>query len=691
MPRDVVLFLVQLSAVLNKSRAYPPGHPMLTAALDVLVTQLFTLLKGRPALILGVARRHLVIDGAETDPEHAVLRDLADRLHRHQVATIQLQPGIGEDELGDFLGALAQETWRQGKPLGLAPAEEREHRWPHVGVEPIPLDQLELGDSDSPRASVTQRAEDLWQGLVNVAMLFTLEEEGGGEGAPAGQGAGRPARAPVRGAPVSGAEAARAIRARRGDADYSRAIVDWLLQVGDHLGEAGGESPAMRRVEELFQELDPDTLQQLLTLGATIEKRKDLVFRGARALPVKAVLDLLQAAAKSSDRNISHSLVRILAKLASHLESGKGPIVPGAEEVLRDSVRQLVGSWQDEGDTSPHRQLLDLLARPVGATGAQSGRATTGALRLVQLGLEVGADTPSVAMAVRNLAGDGDLGLVLDLIDRSMEAGLDPVRIEAVLGDPDFVRARLLDDAEDPIRLGRLLDRLGDEGAVPLLEALEIAESASRRKFILQRLEQFGPRLGPMLVARLPDKPWFVQRNLLSLLATLPDRPAGFTAQPYTTHENPRVRREAYKLTFLSPPERARAITAAVQDPDTGIVLMALSAAAEQPPPDLIPRLTTLLEGSFRAPEVRAAAIRLLGVRPTATARTWLLDQVVTTRGWLWFKRDVLRPRTPDLLAALGVLARSYAQQPGVARALRLAAASSDAEIRQAARPGGEA
>lgn len=674
MPREVVLFLIQLSAVLSKARAYPPGHPMLTAALDILVTQLFSLLKGRPALVLGVARRHLVVDGAETDPDHAVLRDLADRIHRHQIATIQLRPGLGEDELGDLLSALAQETWRQGKPLGLEPAEVRAHRWPHIAVEPLPLDQLELGDGDAPRTSVTRRAEDLWQGLVNAAMLFGMAE--GGEPA-----TGPPAAA--RAAPVSGADAARAIRSRRGDADYSRAIVDWLLQLGDHLGEAGSESPAHQRVADLFQELDADTLQQLLTLGATIEKRKDLVFRGARALPVKAVLDLLQAAARSSDRNISHSLVKILAKLASHLESGKGPIVPGAEEVLRDSVRQLVGSWQDE-DASPHRQLLDLLARPVGAGGTAAGRATPGALRLVQLGLEVGADTPAVAVAVRSLADTGDLGTVLDLIDRSMEAGLEPARVETVLAESDFVRARLLDDAEDPVRLGRLLDRLGDEAAVPLLEALETSESASRRKFILQRLERFGPRLAPMLVARLPDKPWFVQRNLLSLLAGLPDRPAGFSAQTYASHENARVRREAYKLMFGTPVERAKAISAAVQDPDAGIVLLGLSAAAEQPPPDLVPRLLALLEGGFRAPEVRAAAIRLLGSRPTATARAWLLDQVLTTRGWLWFRREVLRPRSADQLVALGVLSRAYAQQPGVARALRLASASSDPDVRQA-------
>jgi hypothetical protein len=678
-PRDTVLFLVQLSAVLNKSRAYPPGHPMLTASLDVLATQLFGLLKGRPGLLIGISRRTLVVDGAETDPGHAVLRDLADRIHRHQLATIELRPGVGEDELGDLLMALAQETWRQGKPLGLDPPDVLAERWPHIGMEPIPLHQLELGDGDAPGGATARRADELWQGLVHAAMLFNLNEEGDGEGA----------RQPASAAsPVSGADAAKAIRARRGDASYSRAIVDWMAQLGDHLSDAGRESPAHQRVSDLFAALDQETLQQLLTLGATIEKRREIVFRGARALPVKAVLDLLQATAKTSDRNISHSLLKILAKLASHLESGRGPIVPGAEDVLRDSVRQLVGNWDNDADAAPHRQLLDLLSRPVGATGVQTGKASPGALRLAQLGLEVRADTPTISVAFRSLAAAGELALLMGLRAEARAKGLNTARLEEALYDPTCVRDWLLDEGTDADALAILLEGLGDEAAAPLLEALEASESATRRRFLLQRLERFGPRLGPLLVARLPDKPWYVQRNLLSLLATVPDRPAGFNAGEYADHDNPRVRREAYKLLFAAPSQRGKAIVAAASDPDEGIVLLALGAASANCPPELVPRLVSLLDGPYRAPEVRSSAIRLLGTRPTTTARAWLMAQVVTTTGWLWFKREVLRVKSPDMLVALSVLGRAYASQTGVASVLRLAAADPDPEIRHAVRRG---
>ncbi len=675
LPRELVQVLVQFSAVLNKSRAYPAGHPMLASALDLLVSRLFDVFKVRSALVIGVARHHLVVDGAETDPGHAVLRELADRLHRHQLAALRILPGVEEAELADFLGALAGETWRQGKPLGLEPSESLEVRWPRIHLEPIPLHQLELGDADAPAGEASRRAEHLWQGLVHLALLGPREGGEGGDGSPPAQ--------------VSGAEAARAIRERRGDESYSRAVMDWMVRLGDQLGDVEPGSEVHQRVAELFNGLDPDTLQNLMALGATMEKRREVVFKGARALPVKAVLDLLQAAARASNQDISHSLLRILAKLASHLDSARGAIIPGAESALRDSVRQLVGAWDPTADQAPHRQLLELFGRPLGTSGTQAGRATAAPLRLAQLGLEIGADTAAVAVAIRTVVASGDLAEAFEMLDRGAAAGLDMSRLRASLCEHDHVRVRLVDDATDPVLLHRLLDEIGDEAAFPLLEALEAAESASRRKAILQRLERLGARLGPILVARLPDKPWFVQRNLLSLLGALPELPAGFRPTEYARHENARVRREAYKILFARPAERGGALVAAASDSDAGIALMALVAAADQCPAELANRLPGLLSTTYRDPEVRAAGIRLLGARPSNAARDWLLDQVVTTRGWLWFKRESLRPRSAELLAALPVLARSYARHARVQAALRLAQSSADPEVSAAAQATG--
>jgi len=628
---------------------------------------------GRRGVIFGVAHDHLIMDGAESDPDHPVTRELARRLHRHQLATVVIRAGVQESELADLIQALASESWRQGKPLGVEPPELLGVRWPSIQVEALPLAQLELGDGGLEVRPAEQRVSRLWDGLVHAALTPSSESPTAGGGA-------RPAEVQT----VSGADLAKAVRTRSRDGGYCRSIMEWLAQLGEQLEGVESAPEVHDRVAELFQQLDPDSLDNLLALGATAEERRDLIFHGARSLPVKAVLDLLQAVARTSNQHLSHTLLRLLTKLAGHVEGGGGGIIPDAEEVLRDSVRQLVGSWAGDAEIMPHRQLLDLLAKPVANAGAPTGRATASSLRVVQLGLEIGVHTPAVAAASRNVAEGLPLVEFMALVAQAEAGGLDASRLLAWAADQDALRTRLLDDAIPMDLIEELLDRIGDSALAPLLDALELSESASRRKAIIQRLGAQGPELGPIVIERLANKPWFVQRNLLVLVGSLPAAPAGFSAAEYARNPDHRVRREAFKLMLGRPVERGAAILAAAADVDSGIVLMALLAAGDAPPPELISRLPGLLSSGYVDSEVRSAAIRLLGARPTAAGRDWLLAQVVVQKGWLWFRRESLRAGSPETLLALGVLARSFSRHTGVELALRLASRSGDPEIRAA-------
>jgi hypothetical protein len=668
LPRDVTLFLVQFAVALNKSRAYPPSHPILVAAVDLLVQHLGVLLKARSQLTIGVTRHQVIIDGVASEDHHPILRDLAERLHHHQVAALQVRPGITADEVADLLGALAAETWRQGRPLSLEPLDTLAGRWPHATVEALPLDQLELGDGDS--AAVDREADQLWRGLAQAALLTANEAAGGAA-------EGRP----------DGAQVAKAMRSRRGDAQYGRQVVDWLMEVGDKFEKLDEDSPARQAITRMFGELDRETLTNLMQLGATREQRRRLVHRGARTLPVKAVLDLLDAAATTSDKSLSQSFLRLLGKLADHVDPSRGPVVVGAESVLRDSVRQLVGEWDDPDPTAhSHRELLDLLSEPgARSPGTLSGRVESGSLRVIQMALELGVRTPEVELAALDVCRSTPLAEVLALLDAGRDAGLDVTVLWAAVGRPEYFSGRLLDESEEHALLERVLDHLGDDGIDPMLEALELADSASRRRWLITRLEAFGATISPRLVPRLAGKPWYIQRNLLVLLGTL-GLPPGFDPEPFTHHEDLRVRREAYKLLFAGTGQRASAILRAAADPDPAIARLALAAAAEQCPPDLPVKLVEYLRGAYRDPDLRVAAIRLLGKRPSPVVRDWLLHQVVVESGLAWFRRARLREKSADLLAALGVIAASYAQHPRAETALRLARASRDPDIRAVAR-----
>jgi hypothetical protein len=350
-------------------------------------------------------------------------------------------------------------------------------------------------------------------------------------------------------------------------------------------------------------------------------------------------------------------------------------------------VRHLVGDWQLDDPASPqHRRLLELLAEP-GKRGppGSAGNVAAGPLRLVQLCLELGLEGPLLAAALDELRATMPFRELLALYDQGNAAGLAMAPVWEAITAPAYLQAQLLDEAADLDRLGQILEKVGPPGVVPLLDALEVADSASRRRWLLTQLEVHREGLAPQLVARLPGKPWYVVRNLLSLLGTLGELPEGFTPEPFAEHEDARVRREANRLLFADPRWRVAALGRALFDPDAQTVRMALNAITEpQPPTELLVRVLDALRGSLRDPQDRVAAIRLLGRRPIPGARDWLYDQVTAEGRFFVLRWRHLAPKTAEILAALPVLAAHFAGHPDVARALALAARSRDPEIRAA-------
>src|SRR6266545_8940 len=108
--RDLSDFLIELSIALHKHAMYPEGHPSLGPAAAGVVRRAELLLDQRPTLSLGVARQQLVIEGVATDPKHPVLRELAERLHRHHLGAVTFRRGVKEGAVADALRTLAIEA-----------------------------------------------------------------------------------------------------------------------------------------------------------------------------------------------------------------------------------------------------------------------------------------------------------------------------------------------------------------------------------------------------------------------------------------------------------------------------------------------------------------------------------------------------------------------------------------------------
>ena len=380
LPRELIEFLIELSIALQKFAIYPTGHPMLATTVERLERKLRPLLESRDSLSLGVARNQLVIEGVATEESHAVLRELAERLHHHHLGAVKITRSVSSEELRDFLITVGIEHGKDATPLGLQPIESVP-QWPSIRLYPLAYENLELiGEDevphDAPLPNAKARADGaraarLWVGLARAALAGRS-----GVGARA-----KPVEAPAGETPVveegpngestdeaaaDPAAVAQAIDQNHHEAAYDQVIVGYLLQIADELRVADGrDAVALRsRVSRLLESVKPETLRSLLQMGNDVGQRQRFVLDATQGMAVDAVIELLRAAADVSRHTISHSMLRLLSKLAVHAEHGTTDRRGDADAALRENVRMLVGQWTLE-DPNPdaYRSVLEGMSK----------------------------------------------------------------------------------------------------------------------------------------------------------------------------------------------------------------------------------------------------------------------------------------------------------------------------------------
>jgi hypothetical protein len=673
-------FLVDLSIALHKHAMYPTSHPSLEPAAGAVARRAHALLEDREQIALGVARDQLIIEGVATDPKQPVLRRLAEGLHRHHLGAMSLSRGVQTAEIAAALRALAADASRDG-PLGLLPAD-RLPVWPHLRLYPLTFERLALA-ADAPLATgasseqAVSRGAELWIGLASAAM------------------AGETATIPTASTPTEPAAVARAIDEHPRAEAYDQVIVGYLLQITRELNEASGAEAAAlrRRTGRLIATLKPETLRRLVEMGGDSAQRRAFVLGAAQGMAVDAVLEIVKAAADAGGQTISGGLLRMLSKLAAHAEVGHEQARSLADGALREQVGRLLDGWQL---ADPNPEAYGQLLQHVATMGPDGRREHGGSkhadpadpLRVVQMSLEIAASGPVVDRAIDRAVQQGTVKTLLELLTSLPEgAGAVGDAMLTRLLQPAAIGTMLASEPIDFDSLDRLLPFMSSEGHGLLLDALAVSENRATRRKLLDRLSAAEFDIWPLIVARLEDERWFVQRNMLVLLTRAGRAPAGFSATRWMGHPDVRVRLEAIRFQLTLPAERDLALRTALEDDDRRIVHMGLAALQEGCPPALADAVVRVATDPRVPDELRLLAVRALGrSRECSPCLRGLLDLV--DGGKTLLGRPKLARRTPILLEALRVLADTWPADPRAASILAVASACPDPDIQQAVRPG---
>ena len=686
--RELADFLVELQIALHKHAIYPPDHPLVDAAVDGVAQRLWTLLADRSVLSVGVARRQLVIEGVATDADHPLLRELAQRLHRHHLGAIKFTAGVDAAEIADLLATLGTEPGRNGvDPVGTSVVDVNA-QWSHVRLFPLTYGQLELveGDDDDAEADGTigtggmrgGRAAQLWVGLARAALAAEP---------------GTPSTSDEQSyEPVV---LAKAIDDHQREVAYDQVIVGYMLQITDELRQAGGTESAglQRRISRLVRSLDPRTLSTLLTMGGDTRQRRRFVLDAAQGLTVDAVLEVVKAAAAAERQSVSHSMLRMLGKLAQHAEHGGASRGRAADAALREHVARLVGEWGlDDPNPEAYNLVLEHFAR-----GSRAATDTPGEVlacepeRIVQIAIEVDASGPGVERALTALLARGNEGLarLLDLLDRAPAASPVAAEIWTALMERDLLRELLSAPRPDAAVVERMIKRQGSSAAAALLDALEDSTESRWRERLTAFIVAMGDDVGALVARRLESTTPSLQRDLLAILGRLPSLPDAFDAMGFLQAPDPMTRREALRLAVRQGGRaRDRALQEGLADPDPRVVFVAIGAAAEECPPSAIPVLMRRVEREELDGGLRAHAIRVIAAQRDAAHVPWLVQRVVTQSRWL--RRPQLRDNAPELVAAVAALGAFWRADPRARRAIDLAAAAPDAEVRHALAAGAQ-
>jgi hypothetical protein len=675
--RELADFLVEFSITLNKHAIYPSKHPLLDVAIDGVANRLGLLFdEDRDSLSIGVARRQLIIEGVATDPQNPVLKELAQRLHKHHVGAIKFVRGLGRDELANVLAALALDPARTEKPIG-HDIDRVSDLWQHVRFFPLTYDRLQLIEDDedaeapSPDQMAAGRATQLWIGLARAALVSDTS----GGSSKRDDSEDNTALEP--------ATVARAIDEHQREEAYDQVIVGYLLQIGEELRTTDGPEALglQRRVSRLVGSLKKSTLEKLLEMGGDKGQRRKFLLDASQGITVEAVIDLVKAASAAEGQTVSHSMLRMLSKLAHH-PSMTGPRGK-TDPTVRDVMRRLIDDWSlDDPNPEAYRQVLESMSSSRVTSDADLAHQQTTECepeRMIQIAIEVGAMGPQIYTAMSGLLRSGRVDVLMNLVERAPSAAAGAPIWDFLL-EEQALETMLGQHRVDMGVVERLARRVGKPAVAPLLDAALMHDDAKTRAQFYELIVSLGEDVARIVASRLPDAPPVVQRELLALLGRFKRLPEGFSAGDYLLNREPLIRREAVKLLLRDPEARDGVAMTALEDEDDRVVFVGLTAAQEKCPSGALELMKQRVDRGELDSQLRTMCIRIVAHHRAPQTLSWLLSHVVTESRWP--RRPKLRASTPEMLAALGAIASGWRADGAAATAIALAEQSREADVR---------
>jgi HEAT repeat protein len=628
--------IIELNISRRYSKSYPAGHPVIDASLNKVVSLYARLMEAHDEIVIAAAKNALLVENATLDKSNLVFRDFAGVLFEHGIGALVLRQGLTVEELGSFnqiLGLKREEVSDQG---GIERIWEQSHI-SALGLRAIRYDLFNATEDDVPDGSpkMEQSGEGLWERFARGLMGGSL---GGWADDAAGIDPKQLALAFNRRYRESGA----------GDEDeHIDAFADLIGQDESGLQDGSSRRISGSRIAAFIENLDPELRRRFLsrTFDTAEPGTSPALEEVLGHLPDHVIAGILEDI-DSNRVHVSPAIMRLLQRLSIQSASGTHDSIPfdqlakeGSQEKLRMIFSEHAVEEQGAEDGRPPaqprppsggelpspRQEFDLL-RETMQPGWLESRVGEIILCLATAGGDP-AEAENLAQNLGDMCGyllqTGDYHQLLGIIVQSSSLSLSAIFRDLLrerFSSRDFMEEILNGLSTwgksrfDDIRL--LIETIGPPFIEPLLDMLAAEDNMSLRRFMMDRLMEFGPAAKEPVLARIEGQPWYYLRNLLIILSSLEDPEIIPHIRPLVMNKNAKVRQDALRILLsYNDPIAERQILRDLESSDKETKLAAITMAEKGHSHDILKKLVAIIAKSGLSPfdlELKCAAVQSL-------------------------------------------------------------------------------
>lgn len=699
--RPLANLIIELNIARRNSRAYPKGHPVIAASLQKAIGIYNQLFNRVNKIVITIAHDTLMVDDIVIDKSNQIFRDLARTLFERGIGALVMTPGLTADELNNFtiiLGLKRDDITRHG---GIEQVWSKA-RITAISIIPVRYDVF----STTEEATITGGAhgkEGLWEQFAR-----SLARGGGSNaGLPVG----------IHNDPVQMAAMLNSTFTERSSLpgaanEYAVAIADIMHGIDAESSSFQTDDISFQRLAAFVSNLNPELRRQFLE--TTFKRCEDgispSVEKMVSQLSNDAILDTL------SDVNTSRMKIPpVIMGLIQRLGQHSAPPHHAAADELQNIEQDELGSKMktlfreqaaEEFVPDVYQRKLDHLMtlNEIPNLGRdelldlhetlepRNVEERISEIILQLLAMDAEADSEALLGNLGDMCSyfleTGDYEQVMKIMTRSRDTNISPV-FRSIIRQ-HLSRREFLDEVLSGLhiwgksryeQIREIIVDVGEPFIDALLDSLAEENNMSLRRFLMDRLLEFGPTARQPILDRLSDKRWFVLRNLIIMLRSMNDITVLDPLKPMLRHENVRVRQEAIRV-FLdfNDPLVERQILHDLSSKDKTVQLAAIHLADKSHSPDVYKGLITILQQTGLSTddyEIKAAAILSLGEigRPEALPE---LAKILSAKSL--FHAKVLAKLKLDVIRSL-----EYYRTPLATQMLETLAKGKDELARQAA------